>query len=79
MSPTRFPRRAFLIAALALAGLSGCGRRGATEPPPEAGVDPRVAREKESSGGTAPETVENNRRVRGVVPPKDPFILDPLL
>ena len=80
MSPTRLPRRAVLLASLALIGLTGCGRRGALEPPPGAGVDPRLAREKpERAGETPPETVENNRKVRGVVPPKDPFFLDPLL
>lgn len=80
MFAPRLPRRALLIAALSLAGLSGCGRRGALEPPPEAGVDPRVVRENTQGSGETPlETVENNRKVRGVVPPKDPFILDPLL
>ena len=80
MSPSLLPRRAVLLASLALIGLAGCGRRGALEPPPEAGVDPRIAREKTGrSGETPPETVENTRKVRGVVPPKDPFILDPLL
>lgn len=69
-----------VLVALALIGLGGCGRRGALEPPPEAGVNARQAREAEKARSeTASETLEVNRRVRNVVPSREPFILDPLL
>lgn len=77
MSPIRLFHCA---AAVCLIALSGCGRRGATEPPPEAGVSARAAREQAAQHeGVQTDPIENNRRVRGVVPPKDPFVLDPLL
>ena len=37
------PRRAALILLLALAGLSGCGRRGALDLPPEVAARPKEA------------------------------------
>ncbi len=80
MHRIRLTRCAGVLTVVILAALAGCGRRGALEPPPEAGVSAHAAREpEESKDGAPPESVQNNRRVRGVVPPKDPFVLDPLL
>ncbi len=69
------------IAALAATiGMSACGRRGNLEPSPDSGISPREARElAKSAEDSQTDALEGTRRVRNVVPPKDPFILDPLL
>lgn len=44
-------RRRLCLGLLALAGLAGCGRKGALEPPPGAEPPPDVREEKERDGG----------------------------
>jgi predicted small lipoprotein YifL len=83
------PRRAALILALALAGLSGCGRRGPLDLPPEVAALP-----KETVVQTTTVTPEGSKKpvaqdvkaveyipgTMGFRPPERyPFILDPLL
>ena len=68
-------RPAVMILALACAlMLSGCGRRGALEAPPEA---------RPAAVQTAPSkySLDGGKREAEtkVTPPNDPFILDPLL
>ena len=68
------PRGAALAAALALL-LAGCGRIGPLEPPPDANAAPKPAQ-------TAEEATLNPQvkpKIPPVTPPKQPFILDPLL
>ena len=81
-----FSRCALILLAVT-ASLAGCGRRGDLEPAPGSDISARQARESVQSTGssivlTAPTTPEGpnpQRPIRGVVAPKDPFILDPLL
>ncbi len=87
-------RCAVLALTLAALSLAGCGRRGELEPAPESGVSARQARQTAGQEQqvidplrgailTVPEQVESgnprSRIPRGVTPPKDSFILDPLL
>ena len=76
-------RCAALAALVAAMGLSGCGRRGDLEPAPDSGVSARQARQQASQTNPAPATTIDGTkpapRTGGVVPPKDPFVLDPLL
>ena len=67
-------RRIVLIGLAALA-LSGCGRKGPLEPPP----DPSVKAPEPAAPNTfgAPRRAKKNRTPINV--PKDPFILDPIL
>ena len=60
-----------LAAALAL-GVSGCGRRGALEPPPDASAvqKPATSPNGEPAG---------HKKIPPITPPKTPFVLDPLL
>jgi predicted small lipoprotein YifL len=51
-------------------GASGCGRRGALEPPP----DPAAAAKADD-----PNHPQVRHKATAITPPKDPFILDPLL
>ena len=72
-TPAR-PRGAALTAAVALF-LTGCGRIGPLEPPPDANAPPKPAQ-------TAEEATLNPQvkpKIPPVTPPKQPFILDPLL
>jgi predicted small lipoprotein YifL len=66
------------LALAALASLSGCGRIGPLEPPPEA-----TASTKQASS-TAPGNLESispqvRPKIPPITPPNQPFILDPLL
>jgi predicted small lipoprotein YifL len=72
-TPAR-PRGAALTAAVALL-LTGCGRIGPLEPPPDTNAPPKPAQ-------TAEEATLNPQvkpKIPPVTPPKQPFILDPLL
>ena len=82
--------RCLLITLALSASLAACGRRGDLEPAPESAISARQAREtrdaQPSTGSTmvltpatTPEGPSGQRTIRGVVPPKEPFILDPLL
>ena len=72
-TPARL-RGAALTAAVALL-LTGCGRIGTLEPPPDANAPPKPAQ-------TAEEATLNPQvkpKIPPLTPPKQPFILDPLL
>jgi len=62
---------ACVFAMLVAMGCGGCGRRGALEPPP----DPTAAT-TDANGQPKPQP---QRRHVPIVPPKQPFILDPLV
>ncbi len=68
--------RTVLVTLFVSLALGGCGRRGNLEPPPDARVgqspSPGLLRNQT-------EALEGDRMVRDITPPKDPFILDPLL
>jgi predicted small lipoprotein YifL len=83
--------RFVLILMLGLA-VSGCGRRGALEAPPERGsvavpgsaarASDDEAEEGDDRRGALIQSVVPNpakKRPRGFVIPKDPFVLDPIL
>ncbi len=86
MSIQSFSRCALLALAVTTS-LTGCGRRGDLEPAPGSDISARQARETAQSTGSSivlsspatPEGPNPQRPVRGVVAPKEPFILDPLL
>jgi predicted small lipoprotein YifL len=81
-----FSRCALITLALT-ASLTACGRRGDLEPAPGTDISARQAREASPATGSSivlsapvsPEGPMPHRPVRGVVTPKEPFILDPLL
>jgi predicted small lipoprotein YifL len=62
---------ALVAVALLAFGASGCGRRGALEPPP----DPNAIA-KPDDDPTHPQV---HHKPKPVEPPKQPFVLDPLL
>jgi predicted small lipoprotein YifL len=62
----------FALAAGLTLGVSGCGRRGALEPPP----DPSAVQKPANSSNGEPAA---RKKVLPITPPKTPFILDPLL
>jgi predicted small lipoprotein YifL len=62
---------ALALVALIAFGVSGCGRRGPLEPPP----DPSAVAKPDDD----PAHPQIHRKPRPIVPPKAPFVLDPLL
>jgi predicted small lipoprotein YifL len=68
-------RRAAAFAALAALAfaVSGCGRGGPLEPPPDASA---VAKPAESATN---ENLQVHKSNPPITPPKTPFVLDPLL
>ena len=91
MAATAISSRVAILATLLLLGVSlaACGRKGPLEPPPDPAV---VAQEKAAADAQAAkgEDQANARRPRrsgqkkkkrpaNIVPPKTPFILDPIL
>jgi len=67
------------VAFLAVACLSGCGRRGALEAPPEA-VAPAASAEPPAAGAAAGASMKpSSRRTKKIVPPKRDTPLDWLL
>lgn len=76
VSPSQIfvPRSAafVLVVALALAA-SGCGRRGALEPPPNPSATPTPT---PTSDSVEPEV---HHKTAPITPPKTPFVLDPIL
>ena len=86
MSIKSFSRCALILLAVT-APLAGCGRRGDLEPAPGSDISARQARDSAQTTGSSmvlspqvtPEGPVGQRPVRGVVAPKEPFILDPLL
>ncbi len=77
MVPRRSTPRVLVVAGLVTLALAACGRRGALEPPPGTAADVKPAQQ----GGTLPSPVGTPRKNRpyGLVPPNQPFVLDPLL
>jgi len=72
-SPSRSRRGAAVaLALIAAALLAGCGRKGALEPPPEAGA----VQQPQPADTLHPQV---RKPVPPITPPKEPFILDPLL
>ena len=68
--------RAAALAALVAFGAAACGRIGPLEPPPDANAPPKpAATTPEASAGSA----IGKPKIPPIVPPKQPFILDPLL
>ena len=60
------------FALLAAALVSGCGRKGPLEPPPDGNA-------VQQSAPSDPLHPQIRKPVPPITPPKDPFILDPLL
>ena len=60
-----------LLALIAL-GAGACGRRGALEPPP----NPNAVAKTTDDGSAQPQVAHKPKPVQ---PPKQPFVLDPLL
>jgi predicted small lipoprotein YifL len=89
MSLPAQPRMAALILALSLAGLSGCGRRGALDYPPEVAARPKAVVVQKTTvrpaGSKTPvaEEVKAEEYIPGTIghrpPDQYPFPLDPLL
>jgi predicted small lipoprotein YifL len=76
-APRVLSRRAvalLVISGVALA-VSGCGRKGPLEPPP----DPRAVNNAPTPTPTDSATPQGHRKVPPIATPKTPFVLDPLL
>ncbi len=71
--PTRFLSRpgALALVVLVALGAEGCGRRGGLEPPP----DPSAVAKPDDD----PAHPQVRHKPTPIVPPKEPFVLDPLL
>ena len=68
--------RAAALAALVAFGAAACGRIGPLEPPPDANAPAKpAATSPEESAGAA----IGKPKIPPIMPPKQPFILDPLL
>ena len=76
--PTHALTRCAAIAlALAALGLSGCGRRGNLEAPPDAGASaPATTSQSTMAPGL---DGAKAKKGSGITAPNEPFILDPLL
>jgi predicted small lipoprotein YifL len=72
--PQSFATRFSALAALLALGLAGCGRYGPLEPPPDANAPPKPA-----SSNPANMSALSHPSIPPIVPPKQPFFLDPLL
>ena len=66
------------LALATLTALNGCGRKGPLEPPPAASV-PKPEAKPGDSPAVAPPTVKSTKKRIPIVPPKAPFVLDPIL
>ena len=73
--------RRFLIGGLLALMLGGCGRKGPLEPPPGAAIPPPLAEPDAAAkpGITSPGALKVKKKRTTIVPPKTPFILDPIL
>lgn len=73
--PPRFLSRpgagALALVVLIAFGVEGCGRRGGLEPPP----DPSAVAKPDDD----PAHPQVRHKAAPIVPPKEPFVLDPLL
>lgn len=85
---THFHRRRLIGGALALAGalvLTGCGKRGPLEPPPEdnpsktAAADTTKQQSSELPVAVGPQSPRGRRRPPPIKAPDTPFLLDFLL
>lgn len=81
MTPKRVLTCAALAVLIATAGLSGCGRRGDLEPSPDAAADAKKGFDSSKNAPPVSAVGANPGapRARGIIKPKDPFLLDPLL
>lgn len=74
------PSRPLVLIGLVLVlGLGGCGRRGPLEPPETAAKQQPAAPEAGANLPGVPAPQSQSRRPPPITPPKEPFILDPLL
>ena len=71
-SPWALASRALVIATVAALALSGCGRRGALEPPP----DPTAVKAAPADASVRPQV---RSKPKPIVTPQGDFFLDPLL
>jgi predicted small lipoprotein YifL len=67
--------RALALAALGGLAVAACGRIGSLEPPPDPNAPPKPAQSSTESG-LNPQVKPS---ILPITPPKQPFILDPLL
>ncbi len=73
-------RRAAALAALLALGLAACGRYGPLEPPPDASAPAKPRRRPAATATTADAlNPQLKQKIPPIVPPNQPFILDPLL
>jgi predicted small lipoprotein YifL len=74
-------RRAAALAALLALGLAACGRYGPLEPPPDAGAAAKPALATPAANATTADALnpQLKQKIPPIVPPNQPFILDPLL
>jgi predicted small lipoprotein YifL len=74
-------RRAAALAALLALGLAACGRYGPLEPPPDASAPAKPAPATADANATTADALnpQLKQKIPPIVPPNQPFILDPLL
>jgi predicted small lipoprotein YifL len=69
--------RAIAATALVALAVSGCGRIGPLEPPPDPNAPPKPAQSGAASQSGL--SADTKPKIPPIVPPHQPFILDPLL
>jgi predicted small lipoprotein YifL len=69
--------RAIAAAAFVALAVSGCGRIGPLEPPPDPNAPPKPAQSGAASQSGL--SADTKPKIPPIVPPHQPFILDPLL
>ena len=74
-----FRRRAAAVAALVALGLAACGRYGPLEPPPDANAPAKPAAADANATTADALNPQLKQKIPPIVPPNQPFILDPLL
>jgi predicted small lipoprotein YifL len=72
-------RRAATLAALVAFGLAACGRYGPLEPPPDASAAAKPAAPAAPATSADALSPQVKPKIPPIVPPNQPFILDPLL
>jgi predicted small lipoprotein YifL len=72
-------RRAAALAALVALGLAACGRYGPLEPPPDASAPAKPVAPAANASTADALNPQLKQKIPPIVPPNQPFILDPLL
>lgn len=71
--------RRVVVSGVVLLALVGCGRKGPLEPPAGTAVVKPVAEPEKPDSQFSPGPLKGRKKRIPIVPPKDDFILDPII